>query len=68
MTDSHLKGVAKITHPEVCQVTVTTTMSMKEWKMVRDKLNQAPYWYWSLLNDLINKMEATIFGEVSEKK
>lgn len=68
MTDNHLKGIANITYPDICQVTITTTMSMKEWKEVRDKLNQSPFWYWSLLNDLIHKMETTVYGEVDEKK
>ena len=55
---------AKVRNPEDVEITITATMSVKLWEEVVEKLKGTPYWYCTLIRNLVGKVRATLYEEV----
>ena len=58
-----LQARASIQSPDMVPVTITVTMSLKEWKIVKKNLKNDPWWYSQFISDTITQVEQTIFTE-----
>ena len=63
-----MRSQAKIEDPSGVEITITTTMTLKEWITVKDALKEKnqPYRYIQHLIAMITKTIGTVFSDTEE--